>query len=231
MKLSLAITHFNRFDMVIDSFEQVLSDDRIDDIIIMDDASTDGSCERLAAHFKNEPKVRVLKEWENVGMSMNKAKSIGAAKNRWCITLDSDNKLRPDYIDAFFAIRHPLPPAFYMPEFAQPQFDYRAFAGEIISRDNIREYLDKPMFEQALNTCNMVVHRDTYLSIYKYNPEIKETDTLWMNYLWLEAGHLLYIVPGMQYDHRVHEGSGWLSNAQYNIKKGEELKTLIRSLK
>jgi hypothetical protein len=38
------------------------------------------------------------------------------------------------------------------------------------------------------------------------------------------------IVPGMSYIHEVHEGSGWLQNADYNIKKADEIIDLIKKI-
>lgn len=50
--LSLAITHYNRYEMVVESFAQVIDDVRLSEILIMDDCSTDGSYEKLRDHFK-----------------------------------------------------------------------------------------------------------------------------------------------------------------------------------
>lgn len=234
MKLSLAITNYNRTDMLLESFERVLKDDRIAEIVISDDCSSDDVYRKLWTVFEEEKysKVKLFRNGINIGMSLNKRKVVSLCSYPHAILFDSDNILSPSYIDALERdTKGDLNWAtFYMPDWAMDTFDYRAFAGIAIDKNNVKEYLDKPMYEQNLNTCNMVVPVDYYLSVYENNPEIKETDSLYMNYLWLKWGGDLYVVPGMRYIHKIHSGSGWLSNAAYNIQKGEEIKKLIREL-
>jgi hypothetical protein len=81
-----------------------------------------------------------------------------------------------------------------------------------------------------MNTCNYLVNREEYLKIYQHNPEMKGTDTIWFNYLWLKAGNSFYVVPGMEYYHRVWEGSGFLADCDYNMKRAKEVKELIKQL-
>lgn len=232
MKISACFTTYCRFEMTVEAVAQLLHDPRVNDIVILDDASPDDSFERLTEFYRWYPKVKVIRQASNRGMSLNKRDAIGFAINPWCLIGDSDNKFTTAYLDAleFTPELFKHEDEFYMPSWAQPQFDYRAYEGLSINKDNIKEYLDKPMFEQCMNTCNMVVNRDKYLQVYEHNPEVKEVDTLWMNYLWLKSGGAFYVVPNMYYFHRVHDGSGWLQNAAYNIQKGEEIKKLIREL-
>lgn len=43
LPITLALTHWNRFDMLCESFAQVIDDERIGEIVIVDDHSDDGS--------------------------------------------------------------------------------------------------------------------------------------------------------------------------------------------
>lgn len=231
----MAITTFNRCQMTIDSFSQIIDNDFISEFVIVDDASTDGSAEILKAFFKDNPKVKVYVNRENLGMSRNKELAIRLCKEDFVLIGDSDNLFGNDYINAVKGLgldenTEDVKRYFYMPSFAKPNFKYIDFEDELITEVNIRHYMDKPMFEQLLNTCNMIVNRKSYLDIYEYNPTVKEVDTLWMNYLWLKAGNALYVVPDMEYVHNVHSGSGWLSHAKENIQKAEEIKKLILQL-
>src|SRR5688572_28640863 len=102
MKLSLCITTYNRYEMTIESFSKVLDDPRIDDIVIIDDASEDGSGLMLFNYFKDNDKVRVILQATNKGMCKNKFDAIAFARNEWAIIFDSDNIIGPDYLDAFY---------------------------------------------------------------------------------------------------------------------------------
>lgn len=236
MKLSLAITTFCRYAMTVESFAQVIDDPRIDDIVILDDCSTDGSYEKLRDHFKGNEKVRVIRQAQNRGMLVNKFHAVGYAKNEWVALIDSDNVIGKSYIDAVFSITvYPgllqlYKDTIYVPEFSKPTFDYRKFSGKSFNKSNVVDLINDRMGVCLLNTCNYLLHRNTYASVFKDNPEIKGTDTLWFNYLWLKAGYSFYVVPGMQYYHREHDGSTWLQNAAYNMTKAEELNRKILAL-
>lgn len=228
MKLTLAITVFNRFELLKESYAQVIDDPRIDEVLIMDDHSEEEYWKDIQTLQATHPKIRVVRQVKNRGMSLNKYDAISLSKNNSVIIFDSDNVLPVSYLDA---IPEQLDPnTFYIPSWAKPTFDYRAFEGHTITKDNVKKYLSKPMFEQCLNTCNMLVNRNKYTEVYRHDSTVKETDSLWMNFLWLQNGGSLYIVPNMHYSHLIHKNSGWLQNADYNIKKGNETKKLITEL-
>lgn len=228
---SLCITTYNRFEMTLESFAMVLDDPRVSEIVIVDDCSDINYYDMLAAATIDMGKVRLIRNEKNLGMSLNKKKAVELAKNEWCILLDSDNVIRPDYIDALTDRTVSMnPKVIYCPDFAKPQFDYRKFGGSYIDKSNVSHFISLPMAEPAINTCNYVVNRNEYLRIYQHNQAMKGTDTIWFNYLWLSAGNSLYVVPGMEYEHRVHSGSGFLADCDYNMKKAKEIKDFILKL-
>lgn len=226
--ISLCITTYNRFELLIQSFVNLLNDTRIDDIVIVDDYSDDDTYDRVSRSVKDMGKVRLFRNKENIGMSRNKARAIELATNPWCIIFDSDNVIDGRYLDAL--PEYLAPSVIYCPDFAKPQFDYRKYAGQTINADNAGKIMSKPMGECIFNTCNCLVNREEYLRVYEYNPDMKGTDTIWFNYLWLKAGNSLHVVKGMEYMHRVHAGSGFMADVDYNLMQSKEVKKLITSL-
>lgn len=230
--ISLCITTYNRVDLLLQSFPQVINDDRISEIIIVDDHSDLGIFNKIDFQVREMPKVRLCRNDENIGMSRNKAKAIGLAENEWCIILDSDNVIDSSYLDAIDKIHPDLnETTIYCPQFAKPQFDYRKYAGMTITSDNVGRVMAKPMGECLFNTCNYLVNRDQYLNVYDHNPEMKGTDTIWFNYLWLRAGNSFFVVPEMEYAHKVHEGSGFMADVEYNMQMAKKVKQLITTLR
>jgi glycosyltransferase involved in cell wall biosynthesis len=233
MKISLAITSYNRYEMTVESFAQVIDDPRIDDVVILDDCSTDNSYQRLLKHFKGNEKARVIRQVQNRNMSLNKKDAIAHCKNKYAIIFDSDNIIGQDYLDALYKS-----PVFdgnvanyiFCPDFAKPTFDYRVFSGNTIRRQEATQFIKNDRFNMLMNTANYVVHREWYLMTYRYNPEHLASDTIWHNYNHLHDGGAFYVVPGMEYFHRVHSGSGFLQDAGYNMKKSEEVRKLIMQL-
>ncbi len=226
--ISLCITTYNRFEMLMESFAQVLDDDRISEIVIMDDCSDIAIYDKILAATFDMPKVRLIRNSENLGMSLNKRKAIEAAKNEWVCIFDSDNVIGPDYLDALDKIGVLDSTTIYCPSFAKPQFDFRKYEGwHILHAGNM---MQESMGECFFNCCNYLVNRDEYLKVYQHNPAMKGTDTIWFNYLWLKAGNSFYVVPGMEYMHRVWDGSGFLQDVHYNMKQAKEIKELIKAL-
>lgn len=229
--ISLCITTYNRYDLLLESFDKVLGDPRISEIVIVDDCSSPETfC--LLSETLNSPaykgRVKIWRNTGNIGMSRNKARAVELATNPWCILFDSDNVIDSSYLDAL--PQYLAPSVIYCPDFAKPQFDYRKYAGQTINADNAAKIMSKPMGECIFNTCNYLVNREEYLRVYEYNPDMKGTDTIWFNYLWLKAGNSFYVVPGMEYMHRVHAGSGFMADVDYNLMQSKEVKKLITSL-
>lgn len=231
MKLSLCITTYNRYEMTIESFAKVIDDPRIDDIVIMDDCSTDGSGIMLANMFTRHPKVRVFLQAENRGMSKNKHDAISFANNNFAVILDSDNSIDTDYIDAIHAEEPKRSNEVILsPDFAYPNFDFRKYSGKYIHKGNVKSFMGDPMFRCFLNCCNYCVPKNTYLKTYQYDQSVKETDTIAFNYEWLKAGYLFYIIPNCKYHHLVHKDSGFIKNIDYNMIKAKEFENKIMQL-
>jgi glycosyltransferase involved in cell wall biosynthesis len=228
MKLSLCITSFNRVDLTLESFSKVYDHPMIDEIVIVDDASDLYLFTQLFNAVAGMKKVKLFRNQENLGMSRNKAEAISKAKNEWCILFDSDNILYPEYLEAIPASL--LSDTIYCPGVAEPDYKFTGIKKEINKR-NAKDFLGMKEFRVFLNAGNYVVNRDEYLRVYKYDPAIKESDTIHFAHLWLESGNSFYIVPEMRYYHRKHSGSGWkMGNRQYNLKKADEIQNKIKQL-
>jgi glycosyltransferase involved in cell wall biosynthesis len=227
--ISLCLTNYERYDLLLQSFEQVLHDPRIGEIVISDDhssgeiyASIEGACQGYA-------KVKLFRNDQNVGMSRNKQLAIERATNEWCILFDSDNVLKENYLSGLYQ-SHWHPNVINVPESGGDRLNYTRFSKWYVSKHNIEYFLSHPGADMLLNTCNYFVNRERYLEVYEYNPAIKASDTIWFNYLWLKKGGAFIVVPNMRYYHRVHQGSGFMEDVKYNTKKCNEIKDLIKAL-
>lgn len=228
--LALCLTNYNRFELLIDSFTNVINDPRIAEIVISDDHSDPVLFEKLSLFCYDKPKIKLFRNQENVGMSLNKLLAVERANCDTCILFDSDNVLNSDYLDAY-SKQYQYKEVITCPDFAKPKFDYRRFGGWLINRNNVREFLSlSPMADCLLNTCNYVVNREEYLKIYQNNSTMKGTDTIWFNYLWLKSGRSFLVAPGMEYYHREHSGSGFMQDLEYNMEQSHNIKKLILEL-
>ena len=120
----------------------------------------------------------------------------------------------------------------YAPEFARPYFDYRAYAGMTIDRSNVAELYSRKQFDCLLNTMNYFLHADTFVNNMDENAvNPKAADSIYMNYIWLSHGNKIHVVPGMQYDHLVHDGSNYKAQAKESGAIMADIVSKIKALR
>lgn len=229
--ISLCLTTYNRFEFTIESFAQVINDGRISEIIISDDASTDGSIQKLIEHFKYHPKVKIFANLINVGVYQNKKRSVELATNNWCIVFDSDNVISESYIDTIFNIITWYKDRFYCPDYAAPAIDYTHFAGETITKENAGKYIDQRNGASLFNTMNFFCNRERYLEIFKPDEDPIAADSILINYLNLINGGSMYIVPKLEYGHRIHSGSHYVNFTHKSDIYHKQITDKIRLMK
>jgi glycosyltransferase involved in cell wall biosynthesis len=234
--ISLCITTYNRYELLFESFAQVLDDDRISEIVIVDDCS-DGDiwnkiCVRVGELNWKHPKIKLYRNEKNLGCYHNKREAVSKASNEWVIIFDSDNIIDKTYIDKIFECNK-APYAWssdtiYQPAFARPHFDFRKFQLETYERSNVHLYAGDPTFTTALNAMNYFVNRDEFLKVFEDRPEPWTADSLLQNYNWLKAGNSIYFCPGLEYEHLVHDGSHY---KEHHRKTGNLYNELVNKLK
>jgi glycosyltransferase involved in cell wall biosynthesis len=216
-KISLCLTNYNRSTLLFEAFHRVLNDDRVSEIVIVDDCSKPELFEVIQGYSSKYPKIKLYRNTENLGCYRNKAEAISKAINEFVVIFDSDNTFTTDYVDALFKEpvwdRHRI----LAPEFARPHFDYRAFSLMTITKANVAEMMGVKRFDALINTMNYFVHRDEYLRVYDSGIEPWTADTAYQNFNWLKAGNGIHVLKGLQYDHLVHPGSHY---QEHNRKTG-----------
>ena len=66
------------------------------EIILVDDASSDGSGEICDAYAKKDPRIRVIHQ-EHGGLSVARNTGLAAARGEWLMFVDSDDYVLPDF--------------------------------------------------------------------------------------------------------------------------------------
>lgn len=212
MIYSLCITTWNRDDMVIKAFEQVLNDDRIGEVVIVDDHSDWGYYQSLMFKLDrlNSKKIKLYRNESNLDCYRNKREAVGKASYEQVILLDSDNVIGVDYLDALPRVEKTV---ILQPSFAVPHFDFTKWENLLITKHNIQTvWSDEPMFQTMFNAMNFVVNRDEYLKVWDGSVDPVTSDSLYFNYCWLKADNKIHIIPNMSYIHNVHNESHYKKN-------------------
>jgi glycosyltransferase involved in cell wall biosynthesis len=213
-KISIAITNYNRTDLLFESIHQVINDDRIDEIVISDDCSDYNSFNSVCDYYREYSKVKIFRNDSNVDCYRNKKEAISNCSNEWVIMLDSDNIITKEYIDRIetLSIGGLDRKTIYQPSFAKPHFDFRKYEGYLINRINCGKHIHEDNFSTMLNAMNYFVNRDEYIRVWDGSVDPVTSDSLFQNYNWLKGGNRIYVVPGLSYEHRVHPGSHYQNN-------------------
>ncbi len=104
-RISVVIPNYNYGRFIEQAIDSVLAQTKpVDEIIVVDDASTDDSLERVARYGD---KVRLIKHERNRGTAgATRNTGIAAATGAYIVCLDADDMLEPTYIETCFnAIR------------------------------------------------------------------------------------------------------------------------------
>lgn len=98
-KVSIVIPHYNAGRDLAYAVDSVRASDYTDwEIVIADDASTDGSRSALIAQARKEPRIRVLFGSSRQGPAGARNSAIAAARGQYILPLDADNFVEPGFI-------------------------------------------------------------------------------------------------------------------------------------
>ena len=97
--VSVIISSFNMADTLPESIDSILKQTYQNfEIIVVDDGSVDNTDEVLKK-YKNNPKVRILKNVLNIGLPMSLNRGILAARGKYIARLDADDTSYPDRLE------------------------------------------------------------------------------------------------------------------------------------
>lgn len=106
--VSIIIPCYNQGAFLTDSIGSVLASTMEEyEIIVVDDGSTDGETRRILEEL-DYPRTRVLRT-ENGGLAAARNNGIAAARGRYILPLDADDRIGPDYLEQGVAVLNARP--------------------------------------------------------------------------------------------------------------------------
>lgn len=112
MRVSVVVITYNRRDLVCETLDHLLAQTRtLDEIVVVDDGSTDGSPARLRDRYGD--KIHLI-EQANAGVEGARKRGVEAASGDWVALCDSDDRWHPDHLKRLCALAHVVPDAGFL---------------------------------------------------------------------------------------------------------------------
>jgi len=211
MKFTVTIPTYNRYDNFLSStIDELLKYDSIERIVLVDDDSFD--YDKLVHASKNWDRVEIYRNEKNLGCYLNKLNTYTHLKeDEWCILLDSDNMLRPEYIDAILEEDKKTgldKNTAYLPTAALPDWNYDFMSGVLVTPENFNEIFIP--CDPQWNTCNFLLHSSLARNLLNTKEELFDDvlpynrDACFINFLIAKSKGNIKFLPGMAYEHRLH---------------------------
>ena len=226
LQISLCIPTMNRWEFLKINLPKYLQNPYIGEIIITDETGED--FEILTKVYKDNSKIKVFKNNKRLGGFLNKLQCMKYASYDWICLLDSDNYADLSYFNEFFLYTRQnklQQNMIYCPSFAKPYFNFQLLENIIVDEKSIKGILNSEnqlLLERSFNTGNYIINRSVVNileSIIMRDKEVDEIsklffpmDAFYMNYLLLQNGYSFVIVPNMEYEHIVHDGSFYVTH-------------------
>lgn len=237
---SLCIPTIDRFDNFLSKYlVEYLTYELIDEIIITDENGND--VVKINTMFPDNEKIKLFTNKERLGPLLNKMEACSHAKNEWIALIDSDNFAPKDY---FVKVKNYIETqlkgeknVILAPCKARPNFDYSHLSGfiykkgEFAKNNDLEKRLKKSNNCESsvlMNTGNYVINKYLTNNIsFKNEPHISKSsacDVIYFNTLLFEQLDLnLHVVPELEYDHVVHQGSVYIQTASQHTAFNHEV--------
>lgn len=247
-KITVAIPHYNNTQYMKDTLRNIITDDRVSEIIICDDKSKEEEINQLKnlvnEKNKENSKIKLYINENNLGCYHNKLKTVSYCTNDWCILLDSDNYLDNEYINKLYQINEWNTNTIYVPCWGKtfpgkpsPNLDYRIYNNTKFDYILCIKETPNQKYRCLSNTCNYFLPVKQYIncmSKYTYKREIIDSlDSAVLFTDWICDKNYVYVVDGMIEHHRLHPLSNYVtSNARkYEKNVRKELFQKLKSVK
>ena len=138
IKTTCLINNFNYADFIIEAVESALGQTvQFDEVIVVDDASTDNSVEILQERYAQNSQVKLVIKEKNEGQLSSFNLGYLASSGEIICFLDSDDKYQPNYLESILKIYNLYPECDFL------FCGYEKFKLDSSSSNNISQHQDR----------------------------------------------------------------------------------------
>ena len=227
MRITCVIVSYNNGTLLEEAIMSVVRQTwRVDEIIVADDASTDGSRQFIDLSSRNHPSIRPILRERNLGVSANRDLAVREARGEFVTCLDGDDRFLPTKIEAEAAAigRRSGVIAFSDVRVMDRKENHGRTAAiadfsRLATSDRVRWLLDK----HRQSPSAMLLPKDAHLRIGGYNHSLKTYED-WDYTLRLAARPFCWVHSGTE--GLEHHPGGGLSNQRAIEHMRDQLRVL-----
>jgi glycosyltransferase involved in cell wall biosynthesis len=198
--VTIVITNYNTKDFIVEAIDSVKSQSvKPDKIVVVDDASTDGSQEILS---KIEGIELILRD-SNGGASSARNLGIATADTAFVALLDGDDTYEPEKIEKSLRVFEQFPQS----KIGMVYSDY--FTRDMVRKTYVREFRPAYDYDLLHRTCiantNSVFLRSVFDTVGGFDENLRGAEDYAM---WIKIAqqYMLYHIPEPLFTYNVHAG-------------------------
>jgi glycosyltransferase involved in cell wall biosynthesis len=237
-KLSVLLPNYNYAEYIEEALDAIVAQSyRPDEVLIIDDASSDNSVEIIKRYVNKYPFLRLIENKNNMGAAINYKKLVEMAEGEYIYCTASDDRILPGFFEKSMALLEKYPQAGLCCTDTAVQ----------IGKDVIenRNYLSKePRYFSPKEVVNLfarhfftpvkahtvVVKRSAFVEAGNFRPELKwSCDSLTQSVVSFRHG--ICYCPEVLTVMRMHKAQYGYTNAQKGELEREVIKDTIELLK
>ncbi|WP_428386630.1 glycosyltransferase family 2 protein [Mucisphaera sp.] len=211
--VSVFITSYNHRDYLIEAVDSVLAQTRpVDQIVIVDDASSDGSQELIRSYAIRYPgRIDYAFHATNRGVSATKSHAASLCTGHWMTYLDGDDRMLPARIENEIAVAISLPKqAILFSNFQtiDPSGNIlnRWAAGDDVPTGNVLPVLLARAFPRGMVFRNELLPRHLFHEVAGYDANINLYEDWELRIRLAAAGAAFHYCPELGSEYRLHPG-------------------------
>ncbi len=189
-KLSVVIPNYNHAEYLPDCLDSLLSQShKADEIIIVDDGSTDNSAEVVRSFQKNHPEIILLKNEKNLGVHLTFNRGFQATRHELIFGTSADDLIFPSFFEKALTLFDQADLALVCADFAvfldQKPYQFKKYRmldrndPSILQPPEVIEVMRKTNFYIPSNTC---IYKKQWLKKYGgYDSKLLSLTDLYIN--------------------------------------------------
>ena len=217
MKVAVIIPFFNDGNFIEECIDSVINQSRpVDEIIIIDDASTARKSIEKLARISENPRIKVITNDKNSGPSFARNKGINFTNSEYILPLDADDWIDPTFVEKAVEIISENPKIGVV-------YSQVEFFGKVNVKAGTKKFkVDEMLIDNQVVNCGLF-RKKTWKSVGGYNNSLIDALEDWDFWLSIiESGLEFYQIQEHLFHYRIKEKSrnfGISEAKDINIRK------------